>query len=185
VSRDAALFELVRAPGLRVRMLEVVRVASIAPRMRRITLGGRDLGGFTSLAPEDHVKVFFPRPGEARPVVPTVGPDGVVPPPGDKPIGRDYTPRRHDPGRGELDIDFFLHGAGVAARWAAAAQPGDVVGVAGPRGSLVLERQLDWQLSYARMMAITVDGRYERPARPTRGPTSLIDYVTALSSRST
>jgi uncharacterized protein YbjT (DUF2867 family) len=39
--------------------------------------------------------------------------------------------------------------------------------------------------SYARMMAITVDGRYERPARPTRGPTSLIDYVTALSSRST
>jgi uncharacterized protein YbjT (DUF2867 family) len=39
--------------------------------------------------------------------------------------------------------------------------------------------------SYARMMAITVDGRYERPARPTRGPTPLLDYVTALSSRST
>jgi NADPH-dependent ferric siderophore reductase len=147
VSRDKALFDLVRPPGFRVRMLEVVRVASVAPSMKRITLGGPELEGFTSLAPEDHVKVFFPRPGQARPVVPTVGPLGVVLPTiGDKPIGRDYTPRRHDGARGELDIDFFLHGGGVAARWANEARPGDVVGVAGPRGSYVLKRSFAWQL---------------------------------------
>jgi NADPH-dependent ferric siderophore reductase len=70
----------------------------------------------------------------------------VLPTFGDKPIGRDYTPRRHDRTRGELDIDFFLHGSGVAARWADAARPGDVVGVAGPRGSYVLKRSFAWQL---------------------------------------
>lgn len=147
MSHDKSLFELVRAKGLRVRMLEVVRTAPVAPSMKRITFGGAELDGFTSLAPEDHVKVFFPRPGQARPVVPTIGPLGVVVPSlGEKPIGRDYTPRRFDAARGELDIDFFLHGTGVAAQWAAAAAPGDVVGVAGPRGSYVLKRGFDWQL---------------------------------------
>ncbi|HKO53158.1 MAG TPA: siderophore-interacting protein [Polyangiaceae bacterium] len=57
---DQALFELVRHP-LQVRLLEVVRTESLSPRMRRITLGGPELAGFVSLAPEDHVKVFFPR----------------------------------------------------------------------------------------------------------------------------
>jgi NADPH-dependent ferric siderophore reductase len=43
---------------------------------------------------------------------------------------RRYTSRRQDPAAGELDIDFVLHGDGPAATWAAAAAPGDVLGVA-------------------------------------------------------
>jgi NADPH-dependent ferric siderophore reductase len=147
VSHDKDLFDLVRARTLRVRMLEVLDAAAVTPSMRRITFGGPELDGFTSLAPEDHVKVFFPRPGQARPVVPTIGPLGVVTPTvGDKPIGRDYTPRHVDTERGRLVIDFFLHGGGVAATWAASAAPGAVVGVAGPRGSYVLKRSFDWHL---------------------------------------
>jgi NADPH-dependent ferric siderophore reductase len=146
MSADKTWFDLVRHP-LRVRLLEVVRTVSLSPRMRRITLGGPELQGFVSLAPEDHVKLFFPRPGEAKPIVPSFGPMGLVLPKlGPKPAGRDYTPLRFDPVAQELDIDFFLHGGGVGAAWASRAVPGDVVGVAGPRGSHVLKREFAWQL---------------------------------------
>jgi NADPH-dependent ferric siderophore reductase len=146
MSQDETLFELVRHP-LRVRLLEVVRTASLGPRMRRITLGGPELEGFVSLAPEDHVKVFFPRPGEAKPIVPSFGPMGIVLPKlGPKPAGRDYTPLRFDATARELDIDFFLHGDGVGASWASRAIAGDVLGIAGPRGSHVLKREFAWQL---------------------------------------
>jgi len=115
--------------------------------MRRITLGGPELEGFVSLAPEDHVKMFFPRPGETKPIVPAFGPLGIVLPKlGPRPAGRDYTPLRFDPKRQELDIDFFLHGGGLGSAWANRAAVGDVVGVAGPRASQVLKREFTWQL---------------------------------------
>lgn len=146
MSHDKTLFELVRHP-LKSRLVQVLRTTDLAPRMRRVTFGGPELEGFTSLAPEDHVKIFFPRPGEPRPVMPTFGPLGVpLPKLGPKPEGRDYTPLRFDPDTRELDIDFFLHGKGIASVWASQAKPGDVVGIAGPRGSYVLKHEFDWQL---------------------------------------
>jgi NADPH-dependent ferric siderophore reductase len=45
---------------------------------------------------------------------------------------RSYTVRRYDPVAGELDIDFVLHGSGVAATWANSTRPGDDVIVVGP-----------------------------------------------------
>jgi NADPH-dependent ferric siderophore reductase len=146
MTADESLFELVRHP-LCMRLLEVVRTEFLAPRMRRITLGGPELEGFVSLAPEDHVKLFFPRPGETKPIVPSFGPLGVVLHKlGSKPAGRDYTPLRFDALAQELDIDFFLHGAGIGSSWASRASVGDVLGVAGPRGSHVLKRNFSWQL---------------------------------------
>jgi NADPH-dependent ferric siderophore reductase len=62
------------------------------------------------------------------------------------PIARDYTPRRHDAQRLELDIDFALHGHGPAALWAAQATPGQELGVGGPRGSFVVRGGFDWWL---------------------------------------
>jgi len=48
---------------------------------------------------------------------------------------RTYTVRRFNAAAGELDVDFVLHGAhGPAAAWAAAAEPGDWVGVSDPGG---------------------------------------------------
>jgi NADPH-dependent ferric siderophore reductase len=146
MATDKTLFDLIHHP-LRVRMLQVLRVRALTPQMRRVTLGGAELDGFKSLAPEDHVRLFFPRPGEQRPVVPSFGPLGLtLPTLGDKPLARDYTPRRHDAEAGELDIDFFLHGGGVASAWAAQAAPGQLLGVAGPRGSRLLSREFAWQL---------------------------------------
>lgn len=138
--------ELVRFP-LKMRMLTVSRAAYITPRMVRVTLVGDDLADFQSLDPDDHVKVFFPEPGATEPVVPTFGPGGPKLPEGSpRPIARDYTPRRYDAEANELDLDFVIHGEGPASTWAAQAKPGQVLGVAGPRGSHVVPYTFDWYL---------------------------------------
>ena len=59
---------------------------------------------------------------------------------------RDFTPRRHDAEKGELVVDFAIHGAGPATEWASAARPGSRLGVGGPRGSFVVTDDFDWYL---------------------------------------
>jgi NADPH-dependent ferric siderophore reductase len=129
---------------VRVRLLEVREVEELTPRMRRITLTG-DLSGFASDGADDHVKLFF-GPNGTPPVLPNLGdgpqyPEGVEPP-----AMRDFTPRRFDVERGELVVDFALHGAGPAATWAASARPGSMLGQAGPRGSRVVSDDFAWYL---------------------------------------
>ncbi len=123
------------------RQLEVLRVTDLTPRMRRITLGGPQLAGFLSLAPDDHIKLMFPRTPEEAAALPTLvlgqGDEGP------KPAMRDYTPRRIDLAAGELDIDFVIHGVGPASTWAEQAQPGDTLYIGGPRGSLIVEDVFD------------------------------------------
>ncbi|SFZ85311.1 NADPH-dependent ferric siderophore reductase, contains FAD-binding and SIP domains [Devosia enhydra] len=128
----------------RIRILEVVGVHDITPRMRRITLSGADLAGFSSPGHADHVKVFFPEPGKA-PVLPELGPNGLQFPAGQpRPQMRDYTPRLHDPVANTLAIDFVLHGDGPAASWAANAAIGQKLVIGGPRGSLIVPFAFDW-----------------------------------------
>ncbi|NMO18690.1 siderophore-interacting protein [Pyxidicoccus fallax] len=129
------------------RLLQVRRATRLTPHMMRITLGGEDLKGFHSDSADDHVKLLIPNPGELKPTLPTMGPRGVVFPEGaSRPATRDYTPRRHDPVAGELDLDFVLHGSGPGSTWAANAKVGDFIGVAGPRGSLMVADDFDWYL---------------------------------------
>jgi NADPH-dependent ferric siderophore reductase len=123
----------------RRRLLTVLRRQYITPQMLRITLGGTDLAGFTSLAADDHVKLFFP------PTIGAAADESAAEPP----VMRDYTPRRYDAARGELDIEFALHGAGPAADWAAQATPGQQLGIGGPRGSFVVTGDFDWYLLVA------------------------------------
>ena len=130
--------------GLRPRLAEVVRVRRVTPRMARVTLAG-DFAELPGAAATDHVKIFFPAPRDELPVMPTIGDDGLVPPPPGTPRNyRDYTVRRLDRDGGELDIDMVVHSGGLAGAWAAAARPGLRVGVLGPRGSEVVDDTLDW-----------------------------------------
>jgi len=118
----------------RLRCLEVIETVELSPRMRQIVLGGEELDGFVSLAPDDHVKLFLP-PG-VDPVLPRPGPDGLAwPQDRPRPVARDYTPRLFDPGRRRLSIEFALHGDGPATRWAQAARPGTRIAIGGPRSS--------------------------------------------------
>ena len=128
---------------LKFRLLTVKNVADVTPSIRRITLTGDDLEGFVSSAPEDHVKVFFPKPGTNEIALPSVVEGKPVVPEGS--IMRDYTPRRYDPIQKELDLEFVLHKMGPASRWASEATPGQKLGVGGPRGSFVYP-DFDWYM---------------------------------------
>lgn len=145
--RDAALtVERVRHP-LKFRHIQVVRTQRISPALLRVTFTGDDLADFVSASFDDHIKVFLPAPGQQRPVLPEMGPDGPMFPEGQpRPIARDYTPRRYDAAARELDIEFVLHGDGPGASWAAQAQPGQWLGIGGPRGSFVIPSAFDWHL---------------------------------------
>lgn len=99
---------------------QITAVASLTPRMRRITLGGPDIEVFLDYAgvaqPGAWGKLFIPS-GE----------------------GRAYTIRRLDHQQGTLDIDMLLHGGehadGPVSGWAATAQVGEAVVFGGPRNS--------------------------------------------------
>lgn len=112
--RDAVRHELVR------RTVTVLSRTELPGHLVRITVGGPELAGFTSVGPADHVKLFFPTAGG--------------------PAGRDYTPSEYRPvgasSGPELDLDFVVHGTdGPASAWALAARPGDEIAFGGPRGS--------------------------------------------------
>ena len=157
-----------RRHDLKMRLLTVRRVGRLTPNMVRITLTGDDLSGFVSASFDDHVKLFFAPPGQDRPVLPQPGPNGAVFPEGaTRPAARDYTPRRYDPVGNELDIDFALHDAGPATEWAAAAQPGQMLGVGGPRGSFVIPDDFDWYLLIGDETAVPALGRRLEELPPT------------------
>lgn len=144
----------------KLRLLQVKNIDHITPKMLRITVGGDELAGFVSAAHDDHVKLFFPPPGHAKPVLPASSPNGpVYPPDAPRPAARDYTPRRYDAAAKTLVIDFVLHGDGPATSWAAEARPGDFLGVGGPRGSFIVPDDFDWYLLAGDETALPAIGR--------------------------
>jgi NADPH-dependent ferric siderophore reductase len=149
-----------------MRQLEVLRVERLTPHMQRVVLGGPDLAGFISAAPDDHIKLFFPNSlGEI--VRPTLGANGLEYPPGKEPSPmRDYTPRSHDEASGELTVDFVLHGDGPAAIWAAQAAAGQHLGAGGPRGSFIVADDFDHYVMAGDETALPAIGRWleEMPA---------------------
>ncbi|MFK3797769.1 siderophore-interacting protein [Pseudomonas sp. NPDC088444] len=140
------------------RKLQVLRVTDITPRMRRITLHGPELKGFISLGTDDHVKLLFATSPEEQAALEnfTPGPNASD---GPRPAMRDYTPRRYDAASGELDIDFVLHGDGPAATWAAQAQAGQFLYIAGPRGSMIVPDMFDSYLLIGDETALPAIGR--------------------------
>jgi len=118
-----------------LRTLEVRSITQVTPRVTRITLTGPQLAGFASRAPAEHIKMFFPRPGETEAPQTAPSPDGpIFPADLPRPLSRTYTPRQFRPESLELDVDVVRHGDGPGSAWAARAKPGDTIVVAGPGG---------------------------------------------------
>jgi len=129
----------------RRRTLTIKQVEKIAAHMIRVALTG-DLEGFVSLGFDDHVKLFFP--------------DGTLNAEGAPNVfSRDFTPRRHDAAANILEIDFAIHDAGPATRWAAQAKAGGMLTLGGPRGSFIIPTAYDWHLLIGDETALPAIGR--------------------------
>ena len=134
---------------LRRRQVTVAAVEQLSPNMIRIHLQGDDLRDFESAGCDDHIKLSVPDPSAE-------GGSAM----------RDYTPRRFDTGAGTLMIDFAIHDAGPATRWAMEAKAGDTLRFGGPRGSQVVTDDFDWYLLVGDETALPSIGRRLEELRP-------------------
>lgn len=125
---------------LKFRTLTVKETSRLTPNMIRILLEGDDLADFVSLGFDDHIKLFIPTEEEET-------------------EKRDYTPRFFDTDARRLAIDFAVHDAGPATRWAIDARPGDTLQIGGPRGSAVVSPAFDWWLLVGDETALPAIGR--------------------------
>lgn len=139
----APVVERVRHP-FRARHVQLLSREQPSPGFVRLTLGGPELEDFVSAGFDDHVKLILPQAGRDLPALPVLldGRPSFVE--GERPTLRDYTPLRYDGARGNLVMDFALHDAGPATEWARHAPLGQWVGLAGPRGSLMISTRLTW-----------------------------------------
>ncbi|MGO1057234.1 siderophore-interacting protein [Crossiella sp. CA198] len=131
-------------------LAEVSQVRRPSPGLARVTLAAPELDRFGYDGPDHLVRTFFPASGQDAPVLPST-PDWWTEvqsmPEEIRPVVRNYTVRRYDPERRELDIDFVLHGeTGPAARWANRAEAGQLIGLRSERSGYQPTPGADWQL---------------------------------------
>src|SRR5699024_6986971 len=119
-------------------VLEVRGKTRLSPRLLRVTLGGEQ---YSELRRNHHTDAYVKLliASEESGLLPPYGLDAIrASAPEHLPARRTYTVRHWDDEAQTLDIDVVLHGddgaAGVAARWADAAQPGDRIALSGAGG---------------------------------------------------
>ena len=138
------LIQRVRHP-FAARHVQLLARETLSPGFVRLTLGGPELEGFVSAGFDDHVKLILPQAGQDKPNLPAIV-DGRPHIEGARPTMRDYTPLRYDAGARTLQMEFAVHGGGPAVDWALKAAVGQWLGLAGPRGSMVIPGDLDWHV---------------------------------------
>jgi NADPH-dependent ferric siderophore reductase len=129
-------------------VLTVLRRERLSPHTVRITAGGP---GFDALRVNEftdkYAKILFVDPGLGLTPPYDLAALRESLPPGRQPVTRTYTLRRADPQRQEVAIDFVVHGGeGIAAPWAARAEPGDVLTMSGAGGAYRPDPGSDWHL---------------------------------------
>ncbi|MEV0705019.1 siderophore-interacting protein [Saccharopolyspora sp. NPDC050389] len=131
-TRTAQLIE--QKPVYRTFPVEVARVRRLGPSFVRITFTAECLRSFGAGGDDQRIKLVLPQPGRTLADFPS-GPDWyqrwLAMPDEIRPNLRTYTVRAYRGDSAELDVDFVLHG-GPASNWAAAARPGDEIGLLGP-----------------------------------------------------
>jgi NADPH-dependent ferric siderophore reductase len=159
-----------------VDVLTVVAVADVTPSVRRVVLTGTPAAVATA---GPTISLLVPRVDDPAPRWPAVARDGrIVWPAGSHGVSlRSYTARRQDPDRGEVEVDFVLHGDGPAAAWAAAARPGSVVAAAG--GGPLGERPAGWLLLAGDETALPAITRILGEAAPGTRGVALVEVADA------
>ncbi|NHC14216.1 siderophore-interacting protein [Motilibacter deserti] len=126
----------------------VVEKHWLTPAMVRVVLGGDGLDGFVMVdATDAYVNLAFAPAGAAYSRVFDPAELRASLPRSQWPAFRRFTVRRWDAAARQLTIDFVVHGdVGVAGRWAASAEPGDVLVLEGPAGGYRPDPDADWHL---------------------------------------
>ncbi len=121
------------------RELTLLHKQPITPNMLRLTLGGSGMDNFPADQASAYIKLMFPQPANARPIV------------------RTYTIRaqRDTATGGEIDVDFVVHAdAGPASSWAMTAEPGDQILIGGPGPKKLVDNHADWFFIVGDMTAL-------------------------------
>ncbi|MEI7031208.1 siderophore-interacting protein [Streptomyces pratensis] len=176
----------------------VARVRPLTVSMIRVTFHGEGLAGFASTGVGDeYVRLFLPHgPDRTNVSLPLTTDQGGWETPEGQPVApmRTYTVRAVRPEAGEIDIDFVLHDGGVASGWAAAARPGDVVGVNDPTGLYRPPADLSWQVlvadqtglpAVARLMENTPQNVRTRVVLEVPGPSAVLSVPRLPDSKVT
>jgi NADPH-dependent ferric siderophore reductase len=129
-------------------VLTVLGRERLSPHTVRITAGGP---GFDALRMNEftdkYAKILFVDPGLGLTPPYDLAALRESLPPEQQPVTRTYTLRRADAGRQQVVIDFVVHGdQGIAAPWAAHAEPGDVLTMSGAGGAYRPDPDCDWHL---------------------------------------
>jgi NADPH-dependent ferric siderophore reductase len=126
---------------------EVLEIGQLAPRMRRVVLGGEGLAGYSPTPwTDEYVNALFLPPG-APYGVPFDLDEARRSRPEHRPRGRRYTVRSWDGSARRLTLDIVTHGdVGLAGRWAETAGPGDLLQLVGPSGGYAPDPGADWHL---------------------------------------
>lgn len=140
----------------------VTQTARLSPSLIRVTLGGPGVADFVSTGVGDeYVRLFFPHGEDPADVALPIATedswrtaDGAP----EAPM-RTYTIREVRAESGELDIDFVAHSTGIAGPWAAAAQPGHVIGLNSPTGLYSPPAGTEWQVLAADLTGLPAVAR--------------------------
>ena len=129
-------------------ILSVLHRERLSPHTVRITAGGP---GFDALRlnefTDKYAKIMFVDPGLGLTPPYDLAALRESLPPDRQPVTRTYTLRRVDVEGRQLALDFVVHGdAGVAAPWAAHAEPGDILTLSGAGGAYRPDPASDWYL---------------------------------------
>jgi NADPH-dependent ferric siderophore reductase len=167
-------------PTRPVDVLTVTSVHDVTPTVRRIVLSGTP-AAVAAAGPT--ISLLVPRVGDPDPRWPSVQRDGrIVWPGGAHGVSlRSYTARRQEPDRGEVEIDFVLHGDGPAATWAGAAGPGTTVAVAG--GGPLGDRPAGWLLLAGDETALPAITRILAAAQPSTRGIALVEVADAAEEQ--
>lgn len=112
---------------LKPREVTVSAVRQLAPNFVSVTFKGESLHDFVSLSYDDHVKFILNDAAGER-------------------VMRDYTPRRYDRDARELTLEFALHAEGHMSDWARQARVGQQAVIGGPKGSMIIPNDYQWQI---------------------------------------
>lgn len=137
-------------PARPVIWTTVSTTTRLTPGMVRLVLHAPELASFPVGEFTDHyVKLLFPHQTSTQQdsTQQDSTQQGSTPPGATRPTTRTYTVRAWDPAARLITVDFVHHGdKGLAGPWAAAAQPGDALGLMGPGGGYAPDPEADWHL---------------------------------------